>query len=247
MKRINKYIIGIFTGLLFWGMKVFASEITPVNAILFSNEEAVVYAEADMTSVIVLPNLQEGLPIHVTGITNNGFFQIDMGGIYYVPGYGLEVGKEENVPAVVEESEKPEGVSEEIYSVKQNYNEYIARVVELVNVERQNAGLAPLAYDEQITYAATHRSYEMAASNYFSHTRPSGEICYTIFNEYNVSYWSAGENIAYGQRSPEEVMNGWMNSPGHRANILTAGFTKIGVGIAANANGRLYWTQLFTS
>ena len=114
-----------------------------------------------------------------------------------------------------------------------------------MNQERQNVGLLPLAYDEQITYAATQRSFEMAAIDCFSHTRPNGTKCFTVMKEYNIFYRSVGENIAFGQENPEEVINDWMNSPGHRANILTAGFTKIGVGIAAKANGRLYWTQLF--
>lgn len=247
MNQIGKYMIGVFVGVMLLGMTVFAAEITPVNMVLVTNEETVVYAEADLASVIILPEIQAGLPIQVIGITDNGFFQINIGDIYYVPGYGLNMPTIDSATVPEVTLQNAAGISEEIYVIKQNYNEYIVQVVELVNMERQNAGLAPLAYDEQMTYAATHRSYEGAAGNIFSHTRPNGERCFTVFDEYHVSYRSAGENIAMGYNTPEKVMNGWMNSLGHRANILTAGFTKIGVGIAPDVNGRLYWTQLFAS
>lgn len=245
MRKICKYMIGIWVGIMLLGITAFAAEVTPTNAVLFSNEETVIYAEADLASTVILPDVQAGLPIQVTGITDNGFFQVNLGEFFYIPGYGLSESTAENAVVVQEEVKEPEGVPQEIYDVKQNYNEYIVRVVELVNQERQNVGLSPLAYDEQITYAATQRSYEMAAIDFFSHTRPNGTKCFTAMKEYNIFYRSAGENIAFGQENPEEVINDWMNSPGHRANILTAGFIKIGVGIAANANGRLYWTQLF--
>ena len=80
----------------------------------------------------------------------------------------------------------------------------------------------------------------------FSHTRPDGSSFATALKEQNVSYRRAGENIAWGQRSPQEVMNAWMNSSGHRANIMNPDFTTIGVGYYENANGTDYWCQLFT-
>lgn len=245
MRKTCKYILGVLIGIMLFGTTVFAAEVTPTNAILFSNEETVVYAEADLASVIILPDLQAGLPIQVTGITDNGFFQVSIGETFYIPGYGLSAPTEENIIAVPEMEKAPEGVPQEIYDVKQSYNEYIVKVIEIVNQERQNAGLSPLAYDEQITYAATHRSFEMAANDFFDHIRPNGTNCFTVMKEYGISYRTAGENIAAGQRTPEKVMKDWMNSEGHRKNILTSGFTKIGVGIAVNQSGRLYWTQLF--
>ena len=153
----------------------------------------------------------------------------------------------ENITATHVTQEIPAGVSEKIYSEKQEYNEYIAQVVEIVNEERRKVGLNPLAYDEQITYAATQRSYEMAEYQYFAHARPNGDSCFTVMDEYNVSWRMVGENIASGYTTPEQVMTGWMNSQGHKENILTSGYTKIGVGIAANSYGRLYWTQLFAA
>ena len=80
----------------------------------------------------------------------------------------------------------------------------------------------------------------------FSHTRPNGSSFSSALKEQGVSYQGAGENIAWGQKSPEAVMQGWMNSDGHRANILNEKFTKIGVGYYQNSQGTNYWTQLFT-
>lgn len=120
---------------------------------------------------------------------------------------------------------------------------YINRVVELVNIERAKEGLAPLSVDLNVQAAAQIRALEIETS--FSHTRPNGSSFSTALKEQNVSYRTAGENIAWGQRSPEEVVIGWMNSPGHRANIMNSGFTKIGVGYHQNTRGTNYWSQLF--
>ena len=245
MRAITKYVLSILVGIMLLGTTVLAAEVAPVNTVLISNEETVVYAEADLASAVILPDVQAGLPIQVTGITDNGFFQVNLGEVFYIPGYGLSEPTAESGLIVPAQTTAPEGVPQEIYDVKQNYNEYIVRVVELVNEERKKVGLNTLAYDEKTTYAATQRSYEMAVHKYFQHARPDGSSCFTVMKEYGVSYWSAGENIALGQRTPEEVMRDWMNSPGHKANILRAEFTEIGVGIATNASGRLYWTQLF--
>ncbi len=120
---------------------------------------------------------------------------------------------------------------------------YIAEVVSLVNAERAKEGLAPLTINVQVQAAAQIRAMECEQS--FSHTRPNGTSFSTALKEQNVSYRSAGENIAWGQRSPKEVMNAWMNSEGHRANIMNPNYTSIGVGYYQNANGTNYWCQLF--
>lgn len=121
---------------------------------------------------------------------------------------------------------------------------YAEQVVALVNTERAKAGLNALTLDTEIASAALVRAKETEIS--FSHTRPDGRHFSTALSDSGISFRGAGENIAWGQRSPEEVMNGWMNSEGHRANILNPNFTKIGVGYYQNAVGRNYWTQLFT-
>ncbi len=121
---------------------------------------------------------------------------------------------------------------------------FIKEVVNLVNAERAKEGLSPLTINTNVQAAAMVRAKE--CEQLFSHTRPDGSSFATALKEQNVSYRRAGENIAWGQRSPQEVMKAWMNSSGHRANIMNPDFTTIGVGYYENANGTDYWCQLFT-
>ncbi|WP_104804106.1 CAP domain-containing protein [Blautia marasmi] len=122
--------------------------------------------------------------------------------------------------------------------------DFVQQVVNLVNQERAKAGLSPVTADTSIQAAAQVRAKEIEKS--FSHTRPDGSSFSTALTQQGVTYRGSGENIAWGQKTPEQVMNGWMNSEGHRANILNKNFTKIGVGYHQNASGTNYWTQLFT-
>lgn len=116
-------------------------------------------------------------------------------------------------------------------------------VASLVNAARQDAGLSELELDADLCAAAQARAQEIAQS--FSHTRPDGSSCFTILEEFGISYRAAGENIAMGQRTPEEVMDGWMNSSGHRTNILNGTFTSIGVGYYVDGAGAAHWVQIF--
>lgn len=120
---------------------------------------------------------------------------------------------------------------------------FAAEVVRLVNAERAKNGLSALQTDSRVTAAAQTRAGELKSS--FSHSRPDGRSCFTALTEAGASYRGAGENIAYGQTTPQAVMNSWMNSSGHRANILSNKYTTIGVGYTV-VNGTAYWTQLFT-
>ncbi len=126
-----------------------------------------------------------------------------------------------------------------------DYSAFQKKVVELVNAERAKAGLKALKMNTELSKVATLKSQDMAKNNYFDHNSPTYGSPFDMMKKYGISYRTAGENIAMGQTTPEQVMNGWMNSPGHRANILKASFTEIGVGIAKNSSGRLYWTQQF--
>ena len=117
------------------------------------------------------------------------------------------------------------------------------QVVKLVNEERAKAGLSPLTVNSKAANAAQTRAREIEKS--FSHPRPDGSSFNTALTEAGVSFRGAGENIAYGQTTPQQVMEGWMNSSGHRANILNANYTSIGVGHYKNGAGVDYWTQLF--
>ena len=118
------------------------------------------------------------------------------------------------------------------------------QVLNIVNAERAKYGLAPLTWDPvNLAPGAAVRAQEISV--YFSHTRPDGSSCFTAVTNPG----ALGENIAGGQRSPEEVMVAWMNSSGHRANILNARYTKLGVGYYYNAQTpyRYYWVQMFSS
>ena len=119
---------------------------------------------------------------------------------------------------------------------------YENKVLELVNVERAKQGLKPLEMDESVRNVARLKSQDMQKNNYFSHTSPTYGTPFEMLKKYGISYKSAGENIAQGYQTPEQVVKGWMNSSGHRANILNASYTHIGIGYEANGN---YWTQMF--
>lgn len=126
-----------------------------------------------------------------------------------------------------------------------SYKEFQIRVVQLVNKERAAAGLSALTEKAELDKVATLKSEDMAKLGYFDHTSPTYGTPFQMLKQFGINYSAAGENIAYGQSSPEEVMKGWMNSPGHRANILNSNYTQIGVGIAKKPNGQLVWTQTF--
>ncbi|MDT9699095.1 CAP domain-containing protein [Streptomyces sp. P17] len=118
-------------------------------------------------------------------------------------------------------------------------------VVELTNRERARAGLSPLAVDPVLTTAAQAHSADMVARAFYAHTSPEGSRPWDRAAAAGSRRRSIGENIACGQRSPAEVVLGWMNSPGHRANILKRDFTHIGIGFAGGGEAGTYWTQLF--
>ncbi|MBP3041606.1 sporulation protein [Bacillaceae bacterium Marseille-Q3522] len=119
---------------------------------------------------------------------------------------------------------------------------YEQKVVELTNAERAKNGLAALKVDPELSKVAREKSRDMQANNYFDHNSPVYGSPFDMMKQFGISYRTAGENIAMGQRTPEEVVNAWMNSEGHRKNILNANFTHIGVGHIENGN---YWTQQF--
>lgn len=119
---------------------------------------------------------------------------------------------------------------------------YEQEVIRLVNEERSKNGLKPLTYDWELGRVARYKSQDMKDNRYFSHTSPVYGSPFQMMKSFGIKYRSAGENIARGQRTPQAVVNAWMNSSGHRANILNASFTHIGVGYVADGN---YWTQMF--
>ena len=123
-------------------------------------------------------------------------------------------------------------------SVRANERE----VVRLVNAERARYGLAALTEDWELSRVARYKAQDMRDRHYFDHTSPTYGSPFDMIRAFGLHYRSAGENIAYGYRTPESVVQAWMTSSGHRANILNASYTRIGVGYVASGN---YWVQHF--
>ena len=119
---------------------------------------------------------------------------------------------------------------------------YENEVIRLVNEIRASNGLKPLTANWELSRVARYKSEDMSNNRYFSHTSPTYGTPFQMIKAFGLSYRSAGENIAYGYGTPAAVVNGWINSSGHRANILNSSYTQIGVGYCASGN---YWTQMF--
>ncbi|TDL34815.1 hypothetical protein E2R51_03585 [Jeotgalibacillus sp. S-D1] len=151
--------------------------------------------------------------------------------------------KEETQPAQAQEQEVKENDTAEKQDASDVSN-FEQQVVELTNAERAKEGLPALELDTELSKVAKDKSADMQENNYFSHTSPTHGSPFDMMKSYGIDYSSAGENIAMGQASPEEVVEAWMNSEGHRKNIMSSSYTHIGVGHVENGN---YWTQMFIS
>lgn len=135
---------------------------------------------------------------------------------------------------------------ETIENTPTNASSMETEVLRLVNIERQKQGLSPLKLSSELSKVAKMKSQDMADKNYFDHTSPTYGSPFDMMKQFGIKYTTAGENIAKGYNSAEAVMNGWMNSPGHKANILSSNFGTLGVGYV-NQGGTTYWTQMFTN
>ena len=130
----------------------------------------------------------------------------------------------------------------QIPQLESTVSSYESEVIRLVNEIRQQNGLRPLAANWELSRVARYKSQDMRDNGYFSHNSPTYGTPFQMLSAFGLSYRTAGENIAKGYASPQAVVNGWMNSSGHQANILNASYTQIGVGYVSGGN---YWTQLF--
>jgi len=125
------------------------------------------------------------------------------------------------------------------------YGDYVEDVASIVNEERVAEGKQKLEVSSVLTEAAMERAEELEEK--YSHTRPDGSTYLELIKEKGMRPSAAGENIAAGYTSPENVMDGWMDSKGHRQNILNGDYTKIGVGVYEGSDGMIYWVQIFSS
>ena len=150
-----------------------------------------------------------------------------------------------NIDQQASDVENNESTTEETQSSetgKTSLSAYEEKVVELTNQEREKQGLQALKIDEELSKVAKEKSTDMNVKGYFSHTSPTYGSPFDMMKQYGIDYKTAGENIAKGQPSPEAVVDAWMHSEGHRANILNENFTHIGVGYEEAGN---HWTQMF--
>lgn len=161
------------------------------------------------------------------------------------------VTKPENKPEVTPPTTAPDNnkpdvdnskPGQEKPSTSSEVSAFEQKVVELTNAERAKQGLKPLKLDTELSKVARIKSQDMKDKNYFDHNSPTYGSPFDMMKKFGISYNYAGENIAQGQRSPEEVVKAWMNSQGHRENIMNPNYTHIGVGHVADNN---YWTQMF--
>lgn len=130
----------------------------------------------------------------------------------------------------------------QIPQLDSSISSYEAEVVRLVNNIRQQNGLQPLTANWELSRVARYKSQDMRENGYFSHTSPTYGSPFQMITAFGLFYRTAGENIAKGYASAQAVVNGWMNSSGHRANILNGSYSQIGVGYVPQGN---YWTQMF--
>lgn len=120
---------------------------------------------------------------------------------------------------------------------------YLTELIELVNAERANSGAGALTVTAELFAAAAKRAEELSED--FSHYRPDGSVCFTVFGEFGVTSSARAENIAGNFRSPQQVLQAWMESEGHRNNIMNENYTQLGAGVFTGPDGKLYWVQLF--
>ncbi|MDQ0217927.1 sporulation protein [Peribacillus cavernae] len=145
-------------------------------------------------------------------------------------------------PAAQQPAEQKPAADNTAAPTSSEVSQFEKQVVELTNAERAKQGLKALQIDNELSKVAGIKSQDMKDKNYFDHNSPTYGSPFDMMKKFGISYSHAGENIAMGQKSPQEVVQGWMNSQGHRENIMNANFTHIGVGHVASGD---YWTQMF--
>ncbi len=238
------------------------------NAVLFV-KKAVNVRKGPSTDYEKIGGLNRGEQIQVTGIADTGWYQIQYNGtIAYVASsylmdetsYQAMIAEEEAAAlatqqaaqqqAAAEQAAAEQAAAEQVAQQQQqqvSQGDYKAQVVAIMNQERANAGVGGISQNASLDAVAQIRAQEIAQS--FSHTRPNGTSCFTVLSENGIAYNYAGENIAAGYGDPASVMSGWMNSEGHRANILDGSFGQVGIGYYTDPNSGYgtYWVQIFTN
>lgn len=239
------------------------------NAVLFV-KKAVNVRKGPSTDYEKIGGLNKGDQIQITGIADTGWYQIQYNGAtaYVASSYLMDeasyqamIAEEEAAALAAQQAAQQQAAAEqaaaeqaaaEQAALQQQQQQvaqgdYKAQVVAIMNQERANAGVGGISQNASLDAVAQIRAQEIAQS--FSHTRPNGTSCFTVLGENGIAYNYAGENIAAGYGDPASVMSGWMNSPGHRANILDGSFGQVGIGYYTDPNSGYgtYWVQIFTN
>lgn len=239
------------------------------DAVLFV-KKAVNVRKGPSTDYEKIGGLNKGEQIQITGIADTGWYQIQYNGetAYVASSYLIDeasyqamIAEEEAAALAAQQAAQQQAAAEqaaaeqaaaEQAALQQQQQQvaqgdYKAQVVAIMNQERANAGVGGISQNASLDAVAQVRAQEIAQS--FSHTRPNGTSCFTVLNENGIVYSTAGENIAAGYGDPASVMNGWMNSEGHRANILNGSFGQVGIGYYTDPNSGYgtYWVQIFTN
>lgn len=235
------------------------------DAVLFV-KKAVNVRKGPSTDYEKIGGLNKGDQIQITGIADTGWYQIQYKGAtaYVASSYLMDeasyqamIAEEEAAALAAQQAAQQQAVAEqaaaEQAALQQQQQQqvaqgdYKAQVVAIMNQERANAGVGGISQNASLDAVAQIRAQEIAQS--FSHTRPNGTSCFTVLDEGGIAYMTAGENIAAGYGDPASVMSGWMNSPGHRANILNGSFGQVGIGYYTDPNSGYgtYWVQIFTN
>ena len=211
------------------------------TAVMFSSAAALAKTEAgiDSNSLVRFPSF-----IHTY---TDWYSKYCFNSIPVIPGCEIEQGTPDYTP----ETEIPEAGTPDVEAPEQEApgqgteSSFEKQVLDLVNEQRAQNGLSALVWDDALASVARAHSEDMRDRKFFSHTNPDGLSPFDRIKNFGISYRSAGENIAAGQTTPAEVVQAWMNSSGHKANILNESYTRLGVGYAAGGPQRHYWTQNF--
>ncbi len=244
--------------------------VTDTDSYVVEPYEAVLYApkkvnvrKGPSTEYDKIGALEQGIAVEVVGKVSSGWLQIRFGEELAFVSQRLLVEEsvylEQKARAEQEEQQAQQQAQQQVQDEQQAsvqeaqppssdevYQAMRDRVVSLMNEQRAAAGVGAISQSGTLNGVAQQRAMEIVRN--FSHTRPNGSSCFTILDENGIGYMHAGENIAMGYVSAEEVMDGWMNSEGHRDNILSGNFSQVGIGVYAVEGGHgFYWVQIFTN
>ncbi len=249
MKNNNKKIILMLISVLLNAAMLAPMLVFPASADSVQYGDVDLNGKLDALDAVYIQRYSAGLEnftdlqLEISDINNDGSINTLDAVIVLRTSVGLDEVKFYDDPDVGEENLFSDDSSEEFIN---SVDPAAVEVLRLVNAERAKKGVPPLVLDEKLCTISNIRATEI--QEFFDHERPDGTSWWELLSEYDVPYLAAGENIAAGFRSPEAVVNAWMNSEGHRKNIMKSDYKKMGVACVYFENDpyHYYWEQIFT-